>query len=253
MNLENKVIVITGGSRGIGLAMAEMLGSKGARLALVDLDEDKLGEEVAGLNALGIDAKYYICNVTREEQVINLFDQVIADFGALNGLVNNAGIVRDGLMVKAKDREVVGRMSLDQWQSVIDVNLTGVFLCSREASVRMIETGSEGVIVNICSVSRAGNIGQINYSAAKAGVAAMTVTTSKELSKYGIRCMGIAPGFVGTDMVMSMKSEALEKMTAQIPMGRLGKPEEIASTAAFIFENDYLTGRVIETDGGIRL
>jgi 3-oxoacyl-[acyl-carrier protein] reductase len=109
------------------------------------------------------------------------------------------------------------------------------------------------VIVNISSVSRAGNVGQTNYSAAKAGVAAMTVTWARELARHDIRCMAIAPGFIRTDMVASMKPEALERMIAQVPLGRLGTPEEIADTAVFIFENDYLTGRIIETDGGIRI
>jgi 3-oxoacyl-[acyl-carrier protein] reductase len=113
--------------------------------------------------------------------------------------------------------------------------------------------GNGGVIINISSVSRAGNIGQTNYSAAKAGVAAMAVTWAKELARFGIRAMAIAPGFIGTEMIASMKPEALAKMSAQIPLGRVGEPDEIASTAAFIFENDYLTGRVIETDGGIRI
>ena len=117
----------------------------------------------------------------------------------------------------------------------------------------MIELGCEGVIVNISSVSRAGNMGQSNYSAAKAAVAALTVTWGKELARYGIRSMAIAPGFVSTELVASMKPEALEKMSAQIPMGRLGEPAEIAATAVFIFENDYLTARVLEVDGGIRL
>jgi len=144
-------------------------------------------------------------------------------------------------------------MSLAEWQAVIDVNLTGVFLCGREAAERMIKLGNGGVIINISSVSRAGNIGQTNYSAAKAGVAAMAVTWAKELARFGIRAMAIAPGFIGTEMIASMKPEALAKMSAQFPLGRVGEPDEIASTAAFIFENDYLTGRVIETDGGIRI
>jgi 3-oxoacyl-[acyl-carrier protein] reductase len=144
-------------------------------------------------------------------------------------------------------------MSLADWQGVIDVNLTGVFLCGREAAVKFLELGVKGVIINISSISRAGNMGQTNYSAAKAGVVAITVTWAKELARYGIRSMAIAPGFIGTEMVKSMKPEALDKMAAQIPIGRIGMPEEIAHTAAFIFENDYLTGRVIETDGGIRM
>ena len=136
---------------------------------------------------------------------------------------------------------------------MIDVNLTGVFLCGREAATHMIQSREGGVIINISSVSRAGNIGQTNYSAAKAGVAAMTVTWAKELARHNIRAGAIAPGFINTDMVASMKPEALEKTTSQIPLRRLGDPNEIAHTAKYIFENDYFTGRIIEIDAGTRM
>jgi len=205
------------------------------------------------LEEMGAVARSYVTNVADESSVIATFDAIVNDFGALDGLINNAGILRDGLLLKVKDGEIVKKLSLAEWQAVIDVNLTGVFLCGREAAERMINLNKGGVIINISSVSRAGNMGQSNYSAAKAGVAAMTVTWAKELARYGIRSMAIAPGFIGTEMVASMKPEALAKMSSQIPLGRVGEPGEIASTAAFIFENDYLTGRVIETDGGIRL
>ena len=253
IDLSGKIIVVTGGAQGLGLAIAKTLASQGAVLALVDLNQSKLDCAVSGCEEQGGRAHAYIANVADEQEVISLFDRVSADLGPVYGLVNNAGILRDGLVVKAQDGKVVKKMSLAEWQSVIDVNLTGVFLCTREASEKMIEAGRGGVIINLCSVSQAGNMGQANYSAAKAGVAAMTVTCAKELARYGIRCMGIAPGFIGTDMVASMKKEALEKMTRQIPLGRLGEPEEIAVTAEFIFRNEYLTGRVIEADGGIRL
>jgi len=133
------------------------------------------------------------------------------------------------------------------------VNLTGVFLCGREAATHMVEQQNPGVIINISSVSRAGNIGQSNYSAAKAGVAAMTTTWAKELARYGIRSAAIAPGFIQTEILDAMKPEALEKMAAGIPLKRTGQAHEIAHAAKFIFENDYITGRVIEVDGGIRL
>ena len=253
MDLSEKVIVVTGGAQGLGLCIAQALVNEGAQLALVDLNQDKLDEAVATLGQSGGVARSYIANVADEAQVEALFKSVAADFGQLHGVVTNAGVLRDGMLVKARDGEVSGKMSLAAWQSVIDVNLTGVFLCAREAAATMIELGCEGVILNISSVSRAGNMGQSNYSAAKAGVAAMTVTWARELARHKIRCMGIAPGFISTDMVASMKPEALEKMTAQIPLRRLGTPEEIAATAVFIFENDYLTGRIIETDGGIRI
>lgn len=253
MDLNGKVVAITGSAQGLGFCMARTLAEAGATIALVDLNREKLDTAVTGIEALGGSARAYAANVADEADVERTFAAIAEDFGALNGVITNAGVLRDSLMVKARDGEVVAKMSLSQWQTVIDVNLTGVFLCAREAAARMIELGCEGVILNISSVSRAGNMGQSNYSAAKAGVAAMTVVWARELARYGIRCMGIAPGFISTEMVASMKPEALEKMKAMIPLRRLGTPEEIAHTARFIFENDYLTGRIIETDGGIRL
>ena len=253
MDLQDKVIAVTGGGQGLGRSMALVLAAKGARLALIDLNADKLAEAVEACKAAGGDARAYTANVAREDDVIATFNRIVDDFGSLHGLINNAGITRDGLLIKAKDGEIVKKMSLQEWQSVIDVNLTGVFLCGREAAEHMIKLGSKGVIINISSVSRAGNMGQTNYSAAKAGVAAMTVTWAKELARYGIRCGAIAPGFIATEMVMGMKPEALDKMAAMIPLKRLGQPEEIGHTCAYIFENDYFTGRVIEMDGGIRL
>lgn len=253
MDLNGKVIAVTGGGQGLGRSMAVVLAAKGARMALIDLNQEKLDEAVELCKAAGGDAKAYIANVAKEEDVISTFDQIVEDFGTFNGVINNAGILRDGLMLKVKDGEIVKKLSLAEWQAVIDVNLTGVFLCGREAAERMIKLGTEGVIINISSISKAGNMGQSNYSAAKAGVAAMAVTWAKELARYGIRAAAIAPGFIATDMVASMKPEALEKMTAGIPLKRMGTPEEIGHTCAYIFENDYFTGRVVEMDGGLRI
>jgi 3-oxoacyl-[acyl-carrier protein] reductase len=253
MDLNAKVIAVTGGGQGLGLSMARVLAAKGAKLALIDLNKEKLDEAVVICKEAGGDAKAYIANVAKEEDVISTFDQIVEDFGSLNGVINNAGILRDGLLIKTKDGQINKKMSLAEWQAVIDVNLTGVFLCGREAAERMIKLGTEGVIINISSISKAGNMGQSNYSAAKAGVAALAVTWAKELARYNIRCAAIAPGFIATDMVASMKQEALDKMTSGIPLKRLGLPEEIGHTCAYIFENDYFTGRVVEMDGGLRL
>lgn len=252
MQLKDKIIIVTGGGQGLGRAMAEHLAGKGARLALVDLNEQRLAEAVAACKVAGGEARAYLCNVADEEQVSRMVTQVADDFGGLDGLVNNAGILRDGLLLKVKDG-VINKMSLAQWQAVIDVNLTGVFLCTREVAAKLVELQREGVIVNISSISRAGNLGQTNYSAAKAGVASATVVWAKELARYGIRVAGVAPGFIETEMVASMKPEALEKMTAGIPLRRMGKPDEIAHSVAYIFENDYYTGRILELDGGLRL
>jgi 3-oxoacyl-[acyl-carrier protein] reductase len=144
-------------------------------------------------------------------------------------------------------------MTLAQWNAVIGVNLSGVFLCAREAAAQMIQLGHGGVIVNISSISRTGNAGQTNYSAAKAGVESMGVVWAKELARYGIRVASVAPGFTQTEILAAMRPDVLEKLTAPVPLKRLGKPEEIASAVQFIFENDFFTGRCLDIDGGLRL
>ena len=253
MNLKDRNIMITGSAQGIGRAMAVALAARGARPVLVDLNADKLAESAELCARAGSKAHVFTANIAVEEEVTALFGTVLQQCGPLHGLINNAGITRDALLVKIKDGQLVDRMSLEQWQMVIDINLTGVFLCGREAATQMINSQTQGVIVNISSISRAGNIGQSNYSAAKAGVAALTTTWARELARYGIRCVAIAPGVVATDMTAGMKPEALEKLVAGVPLKRLGTAEEIASTAVFLLENDYMSGRVLEVDGCLRL
>ena len=253
MDLQGKTIVITGGGQGLGRAMAVEFAGAGARPALIDLNREPLDETVQLCKKAGADARAYMANVAKEDEVIEVFDAIEADAGEVHGLVNNAGILRDGFLLKVKEGEIEKRMSLAEWQAVIDVNLTGVFLCGREAATRMIQKKVAGCIVNISSISRAGNQGQTNYSAAKAGVAAMATVWAKELARYGIRVAAVAPGFIATEMVASMKPEALEKMAAGIPLKRLGQPAEVAHTVRFILENDYLSGRVIELDAGLRI
>ena len=168
MDLKSKVIAITGASRGLGAAMAERLAAKQCQLALIDLDEHSLQASKAACLAAGAErVEVYSANVAREGDVVETMQRIAADFGALHGLVNNAGITRDGLTLKYKDGELVSEMALDQWQAVIDVNLTGVFLCGREAAKQMIALGCQGCIINISSISRHGNMGQANYSATK--------------------------------------------------------------------------------------
>ena len=253
MELRKKVVVITGAARGIGRAMALAFAGRGADIAALDRDADALADSVAACAAKGVRAKSYVMDVTSEAQVVKTFDAIAADFRRFDVLVNNAGITRDALLVKAQDRTIHSKMTLAQWQAVIDVNLTGVFLCGREGAERMIQLGHGGLLVNISSISREGNPGQTNYAAAKAGVAAMTVTWAKELARYGIRAAAIAPGFCSTEILAAMKPEMLERMKAAVPLKRLGEPAEIAATAVFIAENDFVTGRVIEVDGGLRL
>lgn len=253
MKIQDAVIAITGGAQGLGAAMALSLAKKGANIALIDMNPERLSETKNACKQLGIKANSYVCNVAKEEDVESTFKQIIEDFGQLDGLVNNAGILRDGLLTKVKDGQVVGKLSLQQWQAVIDVNLTGVFLCGREAAIKMIETKRPGCIINISSIARAGNIGQSNYSAAKAGVVALSTTWAKELARYGIRAMSIAPGFMETEMTASMKPEAQDFMKKIIPLGKAGQPTHIEQSVVHIFENDYLTGRTIEVDGGLRI
>jgi 3-oxoacyl-[acyl-carrier protein] reductase len=253
MHLTDKVIAVTGGARGIGKAIAQAFIERGARIAIIDLSPADLEAARQDFADAGAQVRTYAANVAREDQVIAAFNGVVADFGRLDVLVNNAGIIKDGLLVKAKDGVVTGRMGLEQWQAVIDVNLTGVFLCGREAAERMIGLGNGGLIINISSISKCGNVGQTNYSAAKAGVTAMAVVWAKELARYGIRAASIAPGFTRTDILAGMPPEMLEKVTAPVPLRRLGLPEEVAHAAVFIAENDFFTGRALDVDGGLRL
>lgn len=250
MNLKDKTIVITGGAQGLGLEMARMCAAEGAKLALLDMNPEQLAAAKAEL-AKQTRVETYVANVADEVQVEATFAQIDADFNGIDGLINNAGILRDGLLLKVKDGELVAKMPLQQFQSVIDVNLTGVFLCGREAAALMVKHGRKGVIINMSSVARAGNMGQTNYAASKAGVVAMTVTWARELGRYGIRVGAIAPGVIRTAMTDAMKPEARERLEKMKPVGRLGEAAEIAHTAKYIFENDFFTGRVVEIDGGI--
>ena len=251
MDVNGSIVAITGAGGGLGAAMSRRLAGLGAKIALLDYDTgllDPLYRDLGEENCLVLP-----CDVSKEEQVDGAFAAVVEHFGRLDVLVNNAGITRDALTLKFRDGELVSRMSLADWQAVIDVNLTGVFLCGRAAAEQMIRGGRKGLIVNISSISRGGNMGQANYSATKAGVAAMTVTWAKEFARYGIRVNTISPGFIGTEMVRSMKPEALAKLTAMIPAGRIGDPDEIAHTVQFLVENDFVNGRNVEVDGAMRL
>lgn len=253
MQVKGKTVVITGGGRGIGRAMAERFGREGAGVALLDMNAADLETTRLALDGAGVMARSYEMNVAVEEQVVATLERVVSDFGSLDVMINNAGILRDALLVKVQDGTPVSKMSLAQWQAVIDVNLTGVFLGGREAAEHMIRQGSGGVIVNISSVSRHGNAGQSNYSAAKAGVAALTVVWAKELARYGIRTGSIAPGGTRTEILASMRPEMMAKLLAPVPLQRFAEPQEIAAAAAFIVSNDYFSGRCIDLDGGFRI
>lgn len=254
MQIKDSVIVITGGAQGLGRAMAEHFAERGGQLALLDMNEAALADAVQVCQQLGApQVRSYVLNVTDESSVEQGFAQIDADFGGIDVLVNNAGILRDGMLIKYKNGELTHKMPLHQWQSVVDVNLTGTFLCGREAAAVMAQREKGGVIINISSVARAGNVGQTNYAATKAGVVAMTVSWARELGRFGIRCGAIAPGFIETPMTQAMKPEAVERALSMVPLKRWGQPAEVADSARYIIENDFFSGRVIEIDGGVRL
>ena len=253
MDLKGKVIVVTGAAQGLGRAMAATLSKEGAQLALVDVDQADLKETIDLCSKSGIKVKGYRADVVDEQAVVALFNDIDKDFGGINGLINNAGITKDSLLVKVHEGKVVGKMSVDDFNKVISVDLKGVFLCGREAAQHMIDGGRHGVIVNISSICREGNVGQTNYSAAKAGVSAMTVTWSKELAHQHIRVAGIAPGYCDTRMMATVPPKVLERIVSTIPVERLAEPADIADAALFILRNDYFDGRVLEMDGGLRI
>jgi 3-oxoacyl-[acyl-carrier protein] reductase len=253
MDLQSKTIVITGAAQGLGQKVAETLSGEGANVALVDIDHVRLKDTVKLCSKTGTKVGDYAADVSDEKAVVALFKDVRRDFGSVDGVVNNAGVTSDGLLVKVEDGKVQRKMSVEQFDKVIAVDLKGVFLCGREAAVHMVEGGRGGVIINISSISRAGNVGQTNYAAAKAAVAAMTVTWAKELARHRIRVAGIAPGFSNTRMMATIPPKILERIVSMIPLRRLAEPKEIAQTALFILRNDYFDGRIIEMDGGLRI
>lgn len=249
--MNEKICVVTGAGRGLGCQIATDLAQKGAKVYVCDISDEALNTLKKKAETYDLDIVFNVCDVSDEQSVIAFFAAIEEKEKNLDVLVNNAGIVRDGLLVKVKDNQIT-HMPLADFQSVINVNLTGVFLCAREAATIMTQSNG-GVIINISSISRGGNFGQTNYSAAKAGVDAMTVTWSKELAKYKIRVVAIAPGYINTEMVASIKPEVLDKIIAKVPWKRLGEMSEISQTVQFIIENDFVNGRVLEIDGGLRI
>jgi 3-oxoacyl-[acyl-carrier protein] reductase len=255
MQIQGSKILVTGGASGMGRAFTLNLARDGADVAFCDLNEDGIAEvEAAAANLPGT-VKGFVANVAKEDDVIALVKNAAEALGGLNGLVNNAGIFKDGLLVK-KDRQTgeIRKMSLDKWNAVIAVDLTGPFLCTREFAAHCIQTDTNpAAIVNISSISRHGNVGQTNYSAAKAGLVADTKLWAAELARYGIRTGAVAPGFVDTPILQGMRPDVLERMLKPVPLRRVGATEEIYMAVKFIFECGYFTGRCIDVDGGLSL
>ncbi|AVX30597.1 3-oxoacyl-[acyl-carrier-protein] reductase [Carboxydocella thermautotrophica] len=245
MVLENKVALVTGASRGIGRAIALAFAQAGADVVVnYSGSADAAQAVVDEIKAMGRRARAVQADVSQPEQVENMVNQVLSDFGRIDILVNNAGITRDGLLL---------RMKREDWQRVIDINLTGVFLCTKAVLKPMMKQRS-GRIINITSViGLTGNAGQANYAAAKAGIIGFTKSVAREVGSRGITCNAIAPGFIQTDMTGVLGEKVREELLAQIPLERLGQPEDVAAVALFLAgpAASYITGQVINVDGGM--
>jgi len=254
MKLSDLKIIVTGGASGMGRHFAVRLVEAGAQVAIGDVNEAGL-TETAGLAKGAGKCHAKKLNVADEADVHAFVEWAHGAMGGLNGLVNNAGILRDGLLVK-KDKETgaVKVLSKEQWDAVIGVNLTGATLMARDVVAKMVTTGQKpGVIVNMSSVARHGNRGQSNYTAAKAALAANTVTWSKEFAPFGIRVGAVAPGMVETPMTQGMNQKARDALVAAIPVGRIGLPEDLWLAVKFVLECDYFDGRTIDVDGGLSM
>ena len=256
LEIKDSVAVITGGASGIGLALANDWQSKGGKLVLADVVEENLEK---AQQRFGDDCRTLLCDVTREEDCSRLADEAISAFGQINLVAPFAGIIADGLMVNP-DREtgkVTQKMTLEQFQGVVDINLTGVFLTVRECSERMINNQCKGLICLVSSTGSHGTAGQINYSSTKAAMNTMTKVITAEFFRRGlshqIRCVAVAPGYVGTPMVKNMNQKALDKILSNVPIGRLIEPEEVAALVGDIYRNEAMAGDVYFIHGGLRL
>ena len=256
LEIKDSVAVITGGASGIGLAVARYWLEQGGKLVLGDVVEDALAQAAAELKG---EVATVVCDVSREEDNARLADTAIEKFGKINLVAPFAGIIKDGLLL-ATSREtgkVVKKMSLEQFQKVVDINLTGVFLTVRECAERMINHDCRGLICLVSSTGSLGTAGQINYSSTKAAMSVMPKVITAEFFRRGIadriRCVAVAPGYVGTAMVKGMNQKALEKILENVPAGRLIEPEEVASLIGELYRNEALAGDVYFIHGGLRL
>ncbi len=256
LEIKDSVAVITGGSGGIGFALAEYWVSRGGKVVLADIAKEALERAKQQLKG---DVITVVCNVTDENDCAMLADTAIEAFGQINLVAPFAGIIMDGLMV-APDREtgkVVKKMSLAAFQKVVDINLTGVFLTVRECSERMINNKCKGLICLISSTGSLGTAGQINYSSTKAAMAVMPKVITAEFFRRGfadrIRCAAVAPGYVGTPMVKNMSQKALDKILSDVPIKRLVEPAEVVSLVGEIYRNEALAGDTYFIHGGLRL
>lgn len=251
--LQGKVIIVTGAAAGIGRATAVRFAHEGARIAAWDVNGSAARALLAELEAAGGEALFQSVDVSNRESVEEAVAEVVARWGAIRVLVNNAGILRDGMLVKYKEGMPLSVMSDEQFDAVIGVNLKGVFVCTRAVAPRMISSGG-GVILNASSVvGLYGNFGQTNYVATKSGVIGMTKVWARELGRYGIRVNAVAPGFIATEMVRQMPEKILDRMRTGTPIGRLGVPEDIANAYLWLASDaaSFVSGAVLSVDGGV--
>jgi 3-oxoacyl-[acyl-carrier protein] reductase len=248
MQLKDLKVIVTGGAQGMGAHFATRLLEAGAQVAVGDVNEEKLAALPSAIHRRRLD-------VANEEDCASFVQWAHERMGGLNGLINNAGILRDGLLVK-KDRATgeVKKLSTADWNAVVGVNLTGATLMVREVVAHMAQKDQRpGVIVNMSSIARHGNRGQSNYVSAKAALAANTVTWSREFAPFGIRVGAVAPGMIETPMTQGMNQKARDALVAHIPVGRIGEPEDIWLAVKFVLECDYFNGRTIDVDGGLNM
>jgi len=255
MQLSSMKIIVTGAAQGMGAHFARRLAEAGAEVAAGDVKEDLLAELVESTKGLPGKIHAKKLDVANEAEVGAFVEWAHGAMGGLNGLINNAGILRDGLLVK-KDRTTgaITKLTKDQWDAVIGVNLTGATFMVRDTVAKMVATEQKpGVVVNMSSVARHGNRGQSNYSAAKAALAANTVTWSREFAPFGVRVGAVAPGMVETPMTQGMNQKARDALVQMIPVGRIGLPEDLWLAVKFVIECDYFNGRTIDVDGGMSM
>jgi len=259
LNVNGSVAVITGGSGGIGRILAEYWLKEGGKVVIADVQETALRTAESELQEISPDVAAVLCNVTSEEDNTRLAATAIERFGAINLVAPFAGITGDGLLIKT-DREtgkVVGKMSLDQFKKVIDINLTGVFLTVRECVEQMVNHDCKGLICLVSSTGSLGTAGQINYSSSKAAMSVMPKVLTAEFFRRNladkIRCMAVAPGYVGTAMVKNMDERVIGKILEQVPIGRLIEPEEVVSLVAELYKNEAMAGETVFIHGGLRL